>query len=200
MFTGLVEEVGKVKSIKNNEISIYCKKILDDCKLGDSIAINGLCLTIVDISKDYLSFHTSSTTIENSRFKVGDIHINEEVNLERAVLPTTRLGGHIVSGHVDGKVKIILINKKNEDTFFEFLYPKELKYFIALKRSVAIDGISLTISNVLSSSFMVTVIPITLQNTNLKNKRINDFVHIEVDIFARYSYNILKSGGFRWNQ
>ncbi len=200
MFTGLVEEVGKVKSIKNNEISIYCKKILDDCKLGDSIAINGLCLTIVDISKDYLSFHTSSTTIENSRFKVGDIHINEEVNLERAVLPTTRLGGHIVSGHVDGKVKIILINKKNEDTFFEFLYPKELKYFIALKGSVAIDGISLTISNVLSSSFMVTVIPITLQNTNLKNKRINDFVHIEVDIFARYSYNILKSGGFRWNQ
>ncbi len=200
MFTGLVEEVGKVKSIKNNEISIYCKKILDDCKLGDSIAINGLCLTIVDISKDYLSFHTSSTTIENSRFKVGDIHINEEVNLERAVLPITRLGGHIVSGHVDGKVKIILINKKNEDTFFEFLYPKELKYFIALKGSVAIDGISLTISNVLSSSFMVTVIPITLQNTNLKNKRINDFVHIEVDIFARYSYNILKSGGFRWNQ
>lgn len=200
MFTGLIEEIGRVKSIKNNELSIYCKKILDDCKPGDSIAINGLCLTITDISRNYLTFHTSSTTMENSRFKIGDIHINEEVNIERALLPAARLGGHIVLGHVDGKAKIISINKKNEDSFFEFLYSKELKYFIALKGSVAIDGISLTISRVLSSSFMVTVIPATFQNTTLRNKRINDSVHIEVDLFARYSYNILNKGGFIWNQ
>ena len=197
MFTGLIEEVGKVKAINNKELHISCNKILDDSKIGDSIAVNGLCLTITDISSSYLKFHTSLTTIENSRFKTGKLHIGEHVNLERALLPTTRLGGHIVTGHVDGITKIISIKKKDEDIYMEFLFPKELKYFIAVKGSVAIDGISLTISKILSSSFIVTVIPHTFENTNLKEKKINDFTHIEVDIFARYSYNILKTGGYK---
>ena len=197
MFTGLIEEVGKVKAINNKELHISCNKILDDSKIGDSIAVNGLCLTITNIGSDSLKFHTSLTTIENSRFKTGKLHIGEQVNLERALLPTTRLGGHIVTGHVDGITKIISIKKKDEDTYIEFLFPEELKYFIAAKGSVAIDGISLTISKVLSSSFIVTVIPHTFENTNLKEKRVNDFTHIEVDIFARYSYNILKTGGYK---
>ncbi len=200
MFTGLIEEIGKIKTLKNKELSVFCEKILDGSKIGDSIAVNGLCLTITNISGNYISFHTSLTTMEHSRFKIGEININEPVNLERALLPETRLGGHIVLGHVDGKAKIISINKKGEDFYIEFLFPKELKSFIAPKGSVAIDGISLTISNVLSSSFIVTVIPHTFNNTNLKQKRVNDFTHIEVDIIARYAYNILKTGGYKWNQ
>ena len=142
MFTGLIEEVGKVKTINNKELTIYCNKILNESKIGDSIAVNGLCLTITDINPNSIKFYTSLTTIENSRFKVGELHIGELVNLEKALLPTTRLGGHIVTGHVDGKAKIISIKKNNEDIYIEFLFPKELKYFIATKGSVAIDGIS----------------------------------------------------------
>lgn len=195
MFTGLIEEVGKIKAINNKELSIYCNKILIDSKIGDSIAVNGLCLTITEISSNLLKFHTSLTTIENSRFKTGKINIGEYVNLERALLPTTRIGGHIVTGHVDGIAKIISIKKIDEDTYIEFLSSKELRPYIAAKGSVTIDGISLTISKVQSSSFIVTVIPHTLENTNLKYKRVNDFTHIEIDIIARYSYNILKTGG-----
>jgi riboflavin synthase len=200
MFTGLIEEVGKVKTLKSNELSIYCNRILEDSKIGDSIAVNGLCLTITEINDNFIKFHTSLTTVENSRFKIGKINIGEFVNLERALLPTTRLGGHIVTGHVDGIAKIISIRKKGEDIYIEFLFPKELKSYIAAKGSVAIDGISLTISKLLTSSFIVTVIPHTFENTNLKEKRVNDFTHIEIDIFARYSYNILNTGGYKWAQ
>lgn len=195
MFTGLIEEIGSVKAINNNEISVFCKKILVDSKIGDSISINGVCLSITKIYFDYLSFHVSPTTTELSRFKTGDIRTGEKVNLERALIPEDRLGGHIVSGHIDGKAKIISIKKKGNDTYFEFLCPKEFKNLIAPKGSIAIDGISLTVSNIASASFVTTIIPHTLQSTNLGQKRVGDFVHIEVDIFARYIYHIMKNRG-----
>ena len=193
MFTGLIEEIGSVKALSNNKISIFCKRILEDSKIGDSISINGVCLSITEIYSDYLSFHVSPTTIELSRFKTGDIRAGEKVNLERALIPRDRLGGHIVSGHIDGKARIISIKKKGSDSYFEFLYPKELKNLIASKGSIAIDGISLTVSNIASASFVTTIIPHTLQSTNLGQKRVGDFVHIEVDIFARYIYHIIKN-------
>ena len=199
MFTGLIEEIGKIKSISSSEISVSSKKIIADSKIGDSISINGLCLTITRINRDSFMFHTSETTKVHSRFNIGEMHIGEELNLERALSLGDKLGGHIVLGHVDDKARIISITKKGEDTFFEFFYPEELKYFIAPKGSIAVDGISLTISDVKSRSFEVTVIPHTLSSTNLKNKRINDYVHIEVDLFSRYIFNIIKTGGFRWN-
>ncbi|MCK4797315.1 MAG: riboflavin synthase [Spirochaetes bacterium] len=197
MFTGLIEEIGSIKAINNNEIFVYCKKILEDAKIGDSISVNGLCLSITNIYSNYVSFHVSPTTKKHSRFKIGDIRVGEKVNLERALTPSTKLGEHIVLGHIDGKAKIISIKKSGEDTYFEFLYPIELKSLIVAKGSVAIDGISLTISEVMSASFIVTVIPHTLQSTNLKQKRTGDFVQIEADIFARYIYNICKNSGIK---
>lgn len=194
MFTGLIEEVGTIKVIESNKLVISCKKIIEGSKVGDSIAVNGLCLTITQLYSDSLAFHLSKTTRLISRFKPGEVKIGEEVNLERALLPTTRLGGHIVLGHVDGKVKIISINKSGEDTFIELLPPKELLPFIVNKGSVALDGISLTVSSVLSSSFRVTVIPHTLSFTNLKNKRVGDLMHLEVDVIARYLNNFIKFG------
>ena len=103
MFTGLIEEIGSIKAINNNEIFVYCKKILEDAKIGDSISVNGLCLSITNIYSNYVSFHVSPTTKKHSRFKIGDIRVGEKVNLERALTPSTKLGGHIVLGHIDGR-------------------------------------------------------------------------------------------------
>lgn len=196
MFTGLIEEVGRVKQLDNNKLYISCNNILKDSNIGDSIAVNGLCLTITEMFSNYLVFHLSKTTRDISRFKPGEIRVGEEVNLERALLATSRFGGHIVQGHVDGLAKIISIEKMSEDTFFEFLPPPQLRTFIANKGSVALDGISLTVSSIMSSSFVVTVIPHTLNYTNLKNKRVGDFVHIEVDIIARYIDNFIRFGAY----
>ncbi|HOV15097.1 MAG TPA: riboflavin synthase [Spirochaetota bacterium] len=195
MFTGIIEETGILKSISNGKILISVKTILSDLKIGDSVAVNGVCLTVTGIDSSLISFDVSPTTTKLSRFKVGEMRIGEDVNLERALSLNTRLGGHIVSGHIDGVCKIIEITKKDESFFYEFLYPKEIKSLIIPKGSVTIDGISLTISNVLSSSFLVTVIPQTIKETNLKNKRVGDFTHIEADIFARYIKHILLSEG-----
>jgi len=195
MFTGIIEETGIIKSLNNNELSVYCKSIIDDAAIGDSISVNGTCLTITKISGNYLNFHVSPTTAKNTRFKIGDIRIGEEVNLERALTLNTRLGGHIVTGHIDGKAKLISLKNTGKDIYIEFLYPATLRNYIVPKGSVTIDGISLTISDVLSRSFIITIIPHTLKSTNLKNKNIGDFVHIEADIFARYIFHILKSGG-----
>lgn len=194
MFTGLIEEVGKVKSIKNNEISIYCKKIPENSVIGDSISVNGVCLSITEKQSNFVKFHISPTTMKRSRFMPGDIRIGEGVNLERALMLSSRLGGHIVAGHVDGIAKIISVKKRGEDTYFELLYPKEIRSLIVPKGSISIDGISLTIGDVRSSSFEVTVIPHTLKETNLGQKRSGDTVHIEADVFARYIYHILQTG------
>jgi riboflavin synthase len=199
MFTGLIEEVGLVKKITESEIEISSKKLIETAMVGDSIAVNGLCLTITKMVYGSLFFHISKTTKENSRFNIGEIRAGEEVNLEAAIRLGGKFGGHIVQGHVDGKIKIISINKKGEDIFFEFFYPEDLRKFIAEKGSVSIDGISLTVSKVLSRSFVVTVIPHTVSMTNLKNKKAGDSVHLEVDFFARYIFNILNNGGIKWN-
>ncbi len=196
MFTGLIEEVGRLKIISNNEISIYCGKILEDIKTGDSVSVNGTCLTVTGVYSNFIKFHVSPTTVKYTRFKSGDIYINELVNLERALTLNTRLGGHVVTGHIDGKAEIISIRKLQNDYYFEFLYPKKLKTLIVEKGSIAIDGISLTISEVLSASFVVTVIKHTFNSTNLVQKKVGDAVHIEVDLFARYINNILVKGGF----
>ncbi|OHD16267.1 MAG: riboflavin synthase subunit alpha [Spirochaetes bacterium GWB1_27_13] len=195
MFTGLVEEVGILKSLNNGELVISCSKVIEGTKIGDSISINGVCLSVTKIMDHALSFHTSPTTQNLSRFKLGDMRIGEKINLERALTPSTRLGGHIVSGHIDGKVKIISIEKTGGDYYFEFLFSKELKNFIIAKGSVCLDGISLTISKVMTSSFVTTIIPQTIKDTNLLDKKVGDFVHIEVDIFARYINHILNIGG-----
>ncbi len=164
-------------------------------KIGDSVAVNGVCLTATNIESNLVSFDVSPSTQKLSRFKVGDIRVGEEVNLERALTINSRLGGHIVSGHVDGVCRITEITRRGDFFIFEFLYPKELRPLIVPKGSVAIDGISLTVAELLSSSFIVNVIPQTIEETSLKHKRTGDCAHIEADIFARYVKHILINGG-----
>ncbi|HOJ64633.1 MAG TPA: riboflavin synthase [Spirochaetota bacterium] len=193
MFTGIIEELGILKEFKyNGDLIVQAEKVVKDSKIGDSISVNGVCLTVTEINKNFLKFHLSETTRKIGRFK--EMKSQEILNLERAMQATDRFGGHIVSGHIDGLLRIINIQKRGDDTFFEFLYPKEFRNMFIPKGSVAIDGISLTISDVMSSSFVVTVIPHTLNNTNLKTKRVNDMCHFEVDIFLRYINNILSNG------
>lgn len=200
MFTGLIEEVGKVKSFTNNELTVICHKILEGSILGDSIAVNGVCLTLTKIISNQLTFHVSPNTATLSRFNASDIRPGELVNLERALTLKTRLGGHLVQGHIDGKAKIITINKKDEDYYFELIYPHQLKAFVVNRGSICLDGISLTISKTLSTSFIVTVIPHTIKDTNLQEKRVGDYMHIEADLFARYTYNILIQGGINYEK
>lgn len=159
MFTGIIEEIGTLRSINSDgKLEVVCSKMLEDVKIGDSVAINGVCLTVISIDKTTLTFHVSKTTSDISNFKIGRISNNAKLNLERALRLDSRLGGHIVQGHIDGRVRIIRIDKKGEDHFFEFFTNEELRRFIIPKGSVAIDGISLTISFVSSASFEVTEI------------------------------------------
>ncbi len=196
MFTGIIEETGKIKSINSGELSVTCRLVMEDAKIGDSIAINGTCLTIIKIGSNFLSFHVSPTTTRYTMFNHSEMRIGETVNLERALTLNTRLGGHIVTGHIDGRAKIIDKRRQGSDYFMEFTYPENLKKLIAPKGSVALDGISLTVSEILSSSFIIAVIPHTVESTNLRDKKIGDHVHIEADILGRYIYNIYINGGF----
>lgn len=200
MFTGLVEEVGTLKLLKNQEIVIKAGKILSDLKIGDSVAVNGLCLTATKIKeKEHeVTFHFSPTTKNLSCFNNRDLKIGSKLNLERALKINDRLGGHIVQGHVDGKARIVSMDKRGEDYFIEYLYPAELKELIVEKGSVTVDGISVTVSSLQSRSFTVTIIPQTFKDTNLHDKKSGDFVHIEADLFARYIKHIIKTGGGNW--
>jgi len=197
VFTGIIEEIGTLRSINSDgKLEVVCSKMLEDVKIGDSVAINGVCLTVISIDKTTLTFHVSKTTSDISNFKIGRISNNAKLNLERALRLDSRLGGHIVQGHIDGRVRIIRIDKKGEDHFFEFFTNEELRRFIIPKGSVAIDGISLTISFVSSASFEVTVIPQTMKETNLKDRRIGDYVHIETDFFVKYVNYAISNGGY----
>lgn len=209
MFTGIIEETGIIKEFSKSAslISVGCQKVLEDLKIGDSIAIDGVCQTVIKFDKNSFSVQTSAETFAVttfSHFKSG-----QKVNLERALTLESRLGGHIVSGHIDGVAKIKNIEKQSEFYNFKIEFSKDLMKYIAKKGSVTINGISLTVADVISNEFSVAVIPHTFENTNLKDLRSGDFVNIEVDILAKYvekflsrdnnstvDENFLKENGF----
>jgi len=195
MFTGIVEETGKVlrinRAYKSASVLIECKKIIEESKTGDSVSVNGLCLTVKNIRKKSMEFTLSSETIIRSTFskwKSGDT-----VNLERALKLSDRLGGHIVQGHVDCTTNITGMKKEGDFRVFNFALPKTISKYIADKGSIAIDGISLTIAGSSEKNFKIAVIPETYKNTNMQYYKINSTVNIEVDILAKYIENILKS-------
>ena len=196
MFTGIIEEVGKLKSIKPTSgglsIEVEAKKVLEDSKLGDSIAINGICLTITDLKPNSFNFDVSQETINRSNIK--DLKIGDFVNLERALRPIDRMGGHIVQGHVDTVGKISGIIPKGEHTEFKINYPVEYRAYIIEKGSIAIDGISLTINEIYNGTISINIIPHTIQNTNLQYRKVGDKVNIEFDIIGKYVLNIMKYG------
>jgi len=184
MFTGIVEATGKVLAINEGRLSISAEKIFDDINTGDSIAINGACLTVVNLSTSMIEADLSEETI--NRTNLGDLQQGDYVNLERALTPNSRMGGHFVQGHVDAKGYIKSVVKNQNSCVFTIAAPQSLSRYIVEKGFVAVDGISLTVMAKSGSSFSISVIPYTLSNTNLIERGKGDSVNLEVDILAKY--------------
>ncbi|WP_318498971.1 riboflavin synthase [Photobacterium leiognathi] len=189
MFTGIIETVGNIDDIirNNDDISIVIntdRLDISDLKLGDSIASNGVCLTVSELTP--IGFVADLTTETLRRTAYHSYHVGQKLNLEKAILPTTRLGGHIVSGHVDGIGDIIELKRKSRTVDIWITVPIHLKKFISEKGSICVDGTSLTISAVYQNVIKLTIIPHTLANTTLVNATIDQQVNIEVDMMARY--------------
>lgn len=197
MFTGLIEEVGEVKEVRRRGkgalLTVRCSKVLEGTKIGDSIAVNGVCLTVVEMGKDFLSFFVSNETLQRSN--LGELRPKTPVNLERALKAGDRLGGHIVQGHVDTTTKITGVKREGESFIFTFKLPREYSHLLIEKGSVAVDGISLTVARLGSEEFSVAVIPHTYENTNLKWKRVGNRVNLEFDLIGKYVERILKVKG-----
>lgn len=189
MFTGIIEATGKIKSLSklggDLKVTIESSDLhMSDVKLGDSIATNGVCLTVVDLLSNGFVADVSNETIANSGFR--HYQIGQAVNLEKAMMATSRFGGHIVSGHVDGVATIaaIIDNGRAKDIWINA--PADLLKYIITKGSITVDGISLTINNVEAGQFKLTVVPHTASQTTLANAVTGSSVNIEIDIIARY--------------
>ncbi len=189
MFTGIVEEVGVVATISENAMTVRASKVTEDLKLGDSIAVNGACLTAVNFSGDEFSVDLSPETMR--RTALGDLSQGSLVNLERALLVSDRMGGHIVQGHVDGTGRVMSTKPEGDSVVFRIRVPKRLNRYIVEKGFVAVDGISLTVVKRGASSFTVAVIPYTSNNTNLAALSVGDRVNLEADILAKYVESLL---------
>ncbi len=195
MFTGIIEETGRVKSLtpKTNgaEVIITCSKVLEDATIGDSIAINGVCQTVIHFSSNEFSAEISDETLRITT--LGSLKSGDVVNLERALTLSSRLGGHIVSGHVDCRGKFINIDKLSDFYNLEFEIPEEQEKYVVYKGSITINGISLTIANINRNVVKVAIIPHTFNNTNLKDLKIGDEVNIETDILGKYVEKFLSA-------
>ena len=189
MFTGIVEEVGVVAKISDNGMTVRATQVTEDLKLGDSIAVNGACLTAVSFDRTEFSVDLSPETVR--RTSLGRLSVGGPVNLERALLASDRMGGHIVQGHVDGTGRIMSTKRDGDSTIFRIRVPKRLNRYIVEKGFVAVDGISLTVVKIGASSFTLAVIPYTLKNTNLAALSVGDRVNLEADILAKYVESLL---------
>lgn len=193
MFTGIVEEVGSLKAIRNSGesavLQISASKVLEDVKLGDSIAVNGVCLTVTNFGSDFFEADVMHETVDRSGF--SKMRPGSPVNLERAMAANSRFGGHIVAGHVDGQGKIVAIEKDENAIWFTIECDKSILKYIVEKGSIAIDGISLTVAKVSDRNFAISAIPHSLANTNLSQKRLGDFVNLENDVIGKYVEKLL---------
>ncbi|HCW52328.1 MAG TPA: riboflavin synthase [Clostridium sp.] len=193
MFTGIVEELGKVEKIQYDrgfyKIDIQCQKVLEGTKLGDSICVNGVCLTVNKLYENHFIADVMGETM--ARTNLGVLTGGDKVNLERALSLSDRLGGHVVTGHVDGKGRIVDIDKKIDGTWLSVQASEDILKYIILKGSITINGISLTVAYVDENIFKVSVIPHTLENTILNYRKVNDFVNIECDLIGKYVEKLL---------
>lgn len=188
MFTGIIEELGSVASIeladKGARISLAATLVASDISNGDSISVNGVCLTAVDVSRASFAADVSPETLE--RTTLGNLNVGAPVNLERAVTPATRLGGHIVQGHVDGRGTVISALREGDFWTVRIGFPPDLARYFVHKGSVTVEGISLTIAALTEEYFDVALIPKTWEMTNLSTLNPGDLVNLEADIIAKY--------------
>ena len=195
MFTGIVEELGTIHSIQvkaqDATLEIQAKDVLSDAKIGDSIAVDGACLTIRFLTSATFTVDASAETLR--RTTLGERKVGEPVNLERSLRLSDRLGGHLVLGHVDEVATIRSWKDEGDASVMQVTMSRTVKRYIAHKGSITVDGVSLTVSNVLSDAFEVTLIPHTKDVTTLGTKRDGTKVNLEVDIVARYLETLLKN-------
>jgi len=193
MFTGIIEEIGKIEKITpiagGITIKIKAEKILEDVAVNDSICIDGVCLTVTKKDNETFWADAVGATLEKTTFI--KIKADTSVNLERSVKLSDRLGGHLVQGHVNGVGTITEITKLGENYLLKIFIPDELDKYLIKEGSIAINGISLTIADLKSNEIPISIIPHTWQNTNLKDKKVNDKVNVEIDILAKYVEKLL---------
>lgn len=191
MFTGIIEELGKVQTVTDNKICIEAKTVLEDAKLGDSIAVNGVCLTVTKLNLSGFEADISPETKRVTALKY--LETGSLVNLERAMPANGRFGGHMVLGHTDGLGRGKYIKKEGEFYNLTIEIPSEISKYVVKKGSIAINGISLTVADINNDTVTIAVIPHTFENTNLKTLQIGDFVNIETDITAKYVEKFLST-------
>jgi riboflavin synthase len=195
MFTGLVEEIGKIQSVVSStssaKITIKCSKVLQEINLGDSISTNGVCLTVTEFSSTSFTVDVMAETIRRSNLK--SLRSGDEINLERALRLQDRLGGHIVSGHIDGVGIISNYEKEDNAVWITITTSSEILKYIVQKGSITIDGVSLTVAYVDEKLFKVSIIPHTKEVTTLLNKKLGDEVNLECDIIGKYIEKLLLS-------
>lgn len=192
MFTGIVEELGTVREAAANRLVIAAATVLADTRLGDSLAVNGADLTVVELTDDTFAVDLSAETL--ARTSLGSLKAGDPVDLERALTPASRMGGHVVQGHVDGVGTVARFDGKPEERVLSIEVPAALARYIVEKGFVAVDGISLTVTEVGDTAFSAAVIPYTFDHTVLRFRRVGDPVNIEVDILAKYVERLLPRG------
>lgn len=184
MFTGIVEEIGAVRGTSPGQLAIGAKEVLEDIKPGDSMAVNGACLTVTSTSNDGFSVDIMPETVR--RTNIGRLHYGDSVNLERAILAGGRFGGHFVQGHVDGSGKVMALTREAEAVIARISAPAELMLYVVDKGFIAVDGVSLTVIDYGDFSFSVSLVAYTREHTTLGNRKPGDMVNLEVDIIAKY--------------
>lgn len=193
MFTGIVEEKGRIKGIrpgaKSCILTIEGSRIFQDLRIGDSVAVNGVCLTATSIQGNTFTADVMRETL--SRSSLGSLHTGSHVNLERAMAANGRFGGHIVSGHIDGTGQILRIEKDDNAVWYTIGADHSIMHLIVEKGSIAIDGISLTVAAVTSDTFSVSIIPHTASETILSEKKVGDIVNLENDVVGKYVEKLL---------
>jgi riboflavin synthase len=197
MFTGIIEELGKISGWEKHaggaRMKIAAQIVTGDSNEGDSIAVNGVCLTATGITSNSFAADVSRETLNRST--LGSLKIGSKVNLERAVTPSTRLGGHIVQGHVDATGKFLAAKQDGDFWTVRIGFPKEMAQYLVYKGSVSVEGISLTIANLAEDYFEIAIIPKTWEMTNLSALKNGDAVNLEADVIAKYVERIVLFGG-----
>jgi riboflavin synthase len=193
MFTGIIEELGHVRRVEqrgdNARIFIEARLVTEDIHEGDSVAVNGVCLTALNVEKDSFAADVSRETLDRST--LGRLRPGARVNLERSVTPATRLGGHLVQGHVDARGKFLSATDHGGSWTVRVAYPSEIARYLVFKGSVAVEGISLTIAELTDEYFEIAIIPKTWEVTNFSHLQPGDAVNLEVDVIAKYVERLL---------